>query len=199
MFEHTLLSRVIAELAATPLNSDLLLTAAQAATIPESMRSTDLPSRLLPIEGFPHLGEFWASMGQGQSWRPACYLVVTMPVAPEPHDIGGIVETIFADFTSDPGPYAVPLAGAGVLVVGGVVRSAAGVVAHASVELRGRPGGPADGRRDATFSDADGHFSFGGLPPGSFDLVYSHPTHPTPPPVTVSVPLASGHVDLVFP
>jgi Pvc16 N-terminal domain/Carboxypeptidase regulatory-like domain len=199
MFEHALLSRVLAELAATPLNSDLLLTATQAASLPEMMQSVDLPMKLLPIEGFPHLGEFWASMGQGQSWRPACYVVVTMPVAPEPHEAGGIVETILASIAGSAGPYAVPLANEGVLVIGGVVRSATGPAPWASVDLFGLPGGPADGRLQTTIADDDGRFTFAGLEPGTYNLVFSHPTHPTPPPVPVTLPLASGHVDLVFP
>ena len=199
MFEHALLSRVVAAMSFTRLNSDLLLSAAQVAGIPEVMRSIDLPVELLPIEGFPRLGEFWTSMGQGRPWRPACYVVVTMPVAPEPHEGGGIVETILTDLSDTVGPYASPLPDAGVLAFGGVVSSPNGPVAGAVVALHGRPGGPAAGCRDLTRSGADGRFSFAGLPPGSYDVVFSHPSHPNQPAVPVTVPLATGHVDLAFP
>lgn len=197
-FEHALLSRVLGELAATPLNSDLILSAADALLVPELMRSVDLPTRLLPVDGFPHLGEFWASMGQGQSWRPSCYVVVTIPVAPEPYEAGGIVETILAGIADEMSPTAAPVSE--VLAVGGVVRSAAGHAASgAAVELFGLPGGPADGRRDVAIADDDGHFAFSGLAAGSYRLAYSHPAHSIPQPLPVTVPLPSGHIDLVFP
>jgi hypothetical protein len=197
--EHGLLSRVITNLSRTPLNSDVVLTAAQAATLPDLMQSVDLPSRLLPPDGFPHLGEFWSAMGQNQSWRPTCYLIVTMPVVPPTQQAGGIVETILADSFATSGS-GVALVTERTLAIGGLVHSiATGPTQFAAVELRGLGGGPAAGVRDTTLTDSSGHFEFAGLAPGTYEIAFSHPQHLTQPPVLVTVPLASGHVDLVFP
>ena len=48
---------------------------------PVPFRDVDLPVEVLPVEGFNKLAEFWGGMGQGSLWRPAIYIVVTVPVA----------------------------------------------------------------------------------------------------------------------
>ena len=49
---------------------------------PEAVREDDLPVQVLPVEGFPKLAEFWGTMGSPQAWRPAVYLIFTLPVVP---------------------------------------------------------------------------------------------------------------------
>lgn len=48
---------------------------------PAAFRDTDFPAEILPVEGFNKLAEFWSGMGQGSVWRPATYLIVTLPIA----------------------------------------------------------------------------------------------------------------------
>ncbi|BDV31554.1 Pvc16 family protein [Microbacterium terricola] len=195
--EHELLSRVIARIAQTRFNSDELLTAAQAAVIPDAMRSVDLPLTLLPVEGFPHLGEFWSAMGgQTPSWRPSCYVIVTMPVAPEPTVVTGIVETVFADLLLGVGADAVALPSERIHAFGGTVSSGTAAVPGATVRVIGAVGTATDGLDVELTADAAGRFAVSGLPAGEYTLRVAHPSHPTPPPVAVVLPLAGGHIDL---
>lgn len=197
-YEHALLSQVVAEFAITPLNSDLLLTTAQSALVPDAMRSVDLPLSLLPVDGFPRLGEFWSAMGRSSPWRPTCYVVVTMPVATPSTPVGGIVEAVFADMFLGTGMDAEVLPDDHVLGLGGVVSSGGAPLPGAAVQLRGVPGGAADGFAEDTIADDDGRFAFSGLRAADYRLLPFHPSRPTLPPVEVTLPLAGGRIDLVL-
>ncbi|MFZ4660026.1 MAG: Pvc16 family protein [Caldilineaceae bacterium] len=43
-------------------------------------KDLELPLLLLPEDGFSKYGEFWGAMGAGSRWKPAIYLIVTLPV-----------------------------------------------------------------------------------------------------------------------
>ena len=47
---------------------------------PEGFADDELPMQVLPPDGFSKYGEFWGAMGQGSRWKPAIYLIVTLPV-----------------------------------------------------------------------------------------------------------------------
>ncbi|ABA58341.1 hypothetical protein Noc_1875 [Nitrosococcus oceani ATCC 19707] len=49
-------------------------------TFPKSIADAELPTALLPVEGFPKYAEFWGTMGVNHRWKPAIYLTVTLPV-----------------------------------------------------------------------------------------------------------------------
>jgi hypothetical protein len=77
---------------------------------PEPFRDGDLPTQVLPAEGFPRLADFWGAMGSVGRWKPAIYLIVTVPVLPHkeaqafyPVDKDKIsVETVLWDEPFDP-------------------------------------------------------------------------------------------------
>ncbi|TEB07878.1 hypothetical protein Psch_01433 [Pelotomaculum schinkii] len=50
------------------------------ADFPRVLADAALPFTILPGEGFPKLAEFWGAMGAGYRWKPAVYLVITLPV-----------------------------------------------------------------------------------------------------------------------
>jgi hypothetical protein len=82
--EHALLYQTIAVLMQhSPFNPSRILPAGSAAlnAWPAPFRDVELPVVVLPVEGFNKLAEFWSGMGQGSLWRPAIYIVVTIPVA----------------------------------------------------------------------------------------------------------------------
>jgi hypothetical protein len=200
--EHALLSRILAALAAAaPLNPQRVLSLAELAQVPAVMSDADLPTRVAPHEGFLKLAEFWGTMGDGARWHPAAYLAVTIPLAFEPTEAGGIVDSIIADFGLDADPRT-PLEPVETeLVVGGVVLDArpphaAGPirVEAARVDLLSAAGA----LRATTTTDSAGEFAFDGLLPGSYRLAYSHAVIPAHPPQPVTVPVASGPVQLVF-
>ena len=62
-------------------------------SFPETIAEAELPTMILPVEGFPKLAEFWGAMGAGHRWKPAVYLVVTLPVMLQAREIGPMVTT----------------------------------------------------------------------------------------------------------
>jgi hypothetical protein len=60
---------------------------------------------VLPVEGFNKLAEFWSGMGTGSLWKPAVYLIVTVPVALVRENSGFMVTTTLTDhrITNEPG------------------------------------------------------------------------------------------------
>lgn len=65
---------------------------------PEAFRDHDLPAVVLPVEGFNKLAEFWSGMGQGALWKPAIYLIVTLPVALFVEIAGPMVTTRITEY-----------------------------------------------------------------------------------------------------
>jgi len=65
---------------------------------PERFRRSDLPTALLPPEGFAKLSEFWTTMGQDARWKPVLHLVVTLPVVLLREMAGFMVTTRITDY-----------------------------------------------------------------------------------------------------
>jgi hypothetical protein len=53
---------------------------------------------VLPVEGFPKLAEFWGAMGANHRWKPAVYLVVTIPVVLRTEIAGPMVTTRITEY-----------------------------------------------------------------------------------------------------
>ncbi|GAA1061413.1 Pvc16 family protein [Agromyces bracchium] len=194
-FEHRMLGAVAAGLfACAPLNPYRLLPAVQALALPDAFRD-DLPTAIAEDEML-RLGEFWGTMGRPQAWKPVITLAVTMPIVPATTPVDGVVETILADLVLGTGLEADPLPEERILVVAGVVTAAGAPVSGAVVHLRGTPGGATQGLTQDEIADHEGRFDFSGLRAGEYRLQAVHPSHPTPPPVAVVLPLVAGHVDL---
>lgn len=68
------------------------------ATFPQVIADAELPTVLLPADGFPKYGEFWGTMGGGHRWRPAVYFIVTLPVILETEISGPMVTTRIAEY-----------------------------------------------------------------------------------------------------
>lgn len=102
--EHTMLGAVVsALLAAEPLVPSAVLTPEQLLSVPEFMREHELPTELLPVDGFPKLAEFWGTMGRPAAWKPVVPLVVTVPV-PEPEQLrDGVVRSVVASYATGTG------------------------------------------------------------------------------------------------
>ncbi|MFY9608513.1 MAG: Pvc16 family protein [Blastocatellia bacterium] len=99
--EHALLYQSIAALVhSEPFNPSRVYPAGSAAlnAWPEAFRNADLPAVVAPVEGFSKLAEFWSGMGQGSLWRPALYLIVTVPVALAIEAAGPMVTTRITEY-----------------------------------------------------------------------------------------------------
>lgn len=182
--EHKLLSRIAAALLEEgELSFARVLAAADLLTIPAELREVGLPISVGPGEGFHKLAEFWGTMGATAPWRPAVYLVVTLPLAREaPIEPGPPVETILVDLAGFP---SADLLEEMFSDIGGHVVTTGGVaIAGAWIELQNAAGLTLAHER----SGAAGEFVLSNLEPGDYRIVARAngfaPSAPTP----ISIP-----------
>ncbi len=172
--EHALLYQITAVLKNNePLNPSRIYPPDSVAlnAVPALIREADLPTAVLPAEGFPKLAEFWGAMGANHRWKPAVYLVVTLPVAFDTEIAGPMVTTRITEYrqTGHPGTADVWIQ------IGGHVLDATNLqdedekplpVVDAWVELLNRD----DERLQLTQTNAQGRFTFGELRPAKYRL-----------------------------
>jgi hypothetical protein len=68
------------------------------ATFPAEVADAELPTVVIPVEGFAKLAEFWGTMGANHQWKPAVYLVVTIPVILRTEVAGPTVTTRITEY-----------------------------------------------------------------------------------------------------
>ena len=190
--EHKLLYAVLGALAVSaPLNASRIYGAGapELAGVPAPIKDVDLPTRLVPPEGYPKLAEFWSSMGTSVRWRPAAYLVVTLPVVLEHELVGAPVTTEHVGYAIDDGPVVETRLTVGIEALHG----GAGVPA-AWLRLE-TPAGElvAEGR-----ADASGHVVLEASP-GSYVLQGAAVGLGAPLPVPIEIPSANGGYRVSFP
>jgi hypothetical protein len=157
--EHELLYRVAAVLAdAEPVVPKRVYGAAGLpAGFPAAIAEAELPTVVMPGEGFPKYAEFWGTMAGTHPWRPAIYLRLTIPVEFTTRAVAPLTSTLIAEF---PG-------GEVLIDFGGTVEDALGqAIPRASVRLE-RPDGAGVGIAE---SGPDGRYLFQGLAPGDYLL-----------------------------
>ncbi|MFM2052824.1 MAG: hypothetical protein RL456_861 [Pseudomonadota bacterium] len=196
--EHALLGRVAQVLgAADPLDPPALCATTAnglaAIPVPEPLLDETLPVTLLPVEGFPKLGEFWGTMGQNHRWKPCIYAVITAALKESPVRAGPLVTTAFAESLVRDQPSSREV----FMHIGGVLRASSAAnappVTGASVDLlRGNV------LRQRVTTDVDGRFVFVQVSPGDYHFRYTATglgsvTTPLRP-----VPSLSGSYDLNF-
>jgi Pvc16 N-terminal domain len=191
--EHKLLYAVLAVLAAaTPLNASRIYPPSDPdfAAVPAPIKDFDLPTRLVPPEGYAKLAEFWTSMGQTVRWRPAAHLVVTLPVLLEHELVGEPVTTELVGYRQNGGPVTETL-----ITVGVEALHAGAAVPGAWVRLETTGGRPvAEGR-----ADSSGHVVFEDVAPGNYVLQARATGLGDPLPTHVEIPSVSGGYRVSFP
>lgn len=210
--EHALLADVAFTLGTSdPLDPVAICAATRpglpAIPVPAPLVDEVLPVALLPVDGFPKLGEFWATMGQNHRWKPCVYAVVTVALKEAPLPAGPMVTTIFTHALQRGRPTTLETR----FHIGGTVRVSAvqpQPVALAWVELMTT----ADALITIVRADALGRFVFADVPAGNYHLrarVAALPLPPSPPappqpaqPVSpvrpITVPEPTGSYDVVF-
>jgi hypothetical protein len=158
---------------------------------PALVSEHQIPTAVLPVEGFPKYAEFWGTMGPTHPWRPAVYLVVTLPVALAAEFGGALVTTRITEYrrTDGTGPGDVWIQIGGTVLAPGRV-----AVTGAWVGLETL----AADQLDSTATDEMGRFTFGSLTVGSYRLRARAPGLGEQARV-VDVPSLTGEYDLVFP
>lgn len=188
--EHLLLYEVMSALFRyAPINASRIYPDPAAAGVPVPLRDLDLPTAVLPVDGFPKLAEFWSSMGTHGNWKPAVYVVITLPVFYGTQETGPLVTTKFTSFHVDGTTEEF-------LQIGGVVRDSGGApVAQAWVRLETQIGTALG----VTESDNDGRFTFDGLRAGTYVVRARKPGLNPTPATTFVVPSPGGGYEVTFP
>jgi hypothetical protein len=164
--EHVLLYDALAVLTQNiPLNPSRIYPPGSGAlaNVPELIRTSDLPTVVAPVEGFTKLAEFWGAMGPDDRWKPAVYLVVTLPVALRRDLAGPMVTTRILEFRQSGKP---ETAEVWVQIGGTVLDPGGSTVQGAWVRLE-TPSG--EGLQTTETSDL-GRFTFGALRFGPYRL-----------------------------
>ena len=201
--EHALLYDAMASLLlAGPLNPSRVYPPASAklAAWPARFRDDDLPTNVVPGEGFLKLSDFWTSMGQDSRWKPVVYLVVTVPVAMLSEVAGPMVTTLMtehrlSDAPDDPEALLIQIGGHVLNAKSPLPDGSPSPVAGAWVQLE-RTTGEVVAR---TTTSELGRFTFGWLREGTYQLRASAPALGALAPPPTAVPSPSGKYDLLFP
>jgi hypothetical protein len=161
--EHEVLHEAASILSDTqPLIPSAVFGGAVPAGFDPDLANETLPTTVLPVDGFPKYAEFWGTMGAGTSpWKPAVYLVVTIPLRIKRRTSGPPVTTMFSDYRQDwtqPGELLID--------IGGTVTKSGDAVAGAWVALET----PAQQLVQTTTSDDEGHFIFTRVVSGQYRL-----------------------------
>jgi hypothetical protein len=135
------------------------------ATFPDLIADAELPTTILPPEGFPKYAEFWGTMGANYRWKPAVYLIVTLPVALRTEIAGPMVTTSITKYRHSGKPETTEVW----IQIGGKVFEAANpakMIKDAQVRLV---------EKDQTVAtNAQGRFAFAGLLAGNYTLEVTH-------------------------
>lgn len=191
--EHALLYRAMAALFQhDPLNPSHVYPPGSGAlaAMADLIRDADLPTRIVPAEGWPKLAEFWGAMGAGERWRPCLWFTITVPVAYDHQVTGPLVTTRIIEFRQSGKPETAERW----LEIGGTVTDSSGaVVSGASVRLAGSDGATVG----TAVTDADGRFVIGRLAADDYRATAAKPAtgHANR---ILTAPDASGDYDMTL-
>jgi hypothetical protein len=164
------------------------------AGFPALLADLELPTTVLPVEGFPKYAEFWGTMSANHPWRPAVYLVITLPVVLQPEISGPIVTTRITEYRQNGKPETAEVwIQIGGQVLDGTVNPAVPVV-DAWVRLETSVGAPLQ----TTQTGKLGRFTFSGMQTGQYQLRI-RAVGLGEKVRTVDVPSNTGEYDLRFP
>jgi hypothetical protein len=187
--EHLLLYKVITSLMdAEPFVPSQILVPAVLPSYWDLIADQQLPSVILPVEGFPKLAEFWGAT-KTVHWKPGVYLIVTLPVVMPTLVAGPIVTTTITDYPQIGSTQVAEV----LLQIGGSILSGAppAPVVGAWVRLEDSGGNSVD----LETTDASGHFLFDSLQGGTYTLRVRAPGFAEGS-RTFLVPSATGNYDV---
>jgi hypothetical protein len=137
-------------------------------------------------------------MGANHRWKPAVYLVVTIPVILRTELAGPMVTTRITEYRHTGKPETAEVW----IQIGGHVLDATNPLKDGSPALVTgawvRLEDPAGTSLQTTETNDMGRFTFGRLRPGAYQLRWRATGHPEPAPCLIEVPSPSGEYDLTF-
>lgn len=161
---------------------------------PELIQDAELPTTILPREGFGKHAEFWGTMpGNNHPWRPEVLLIVSLPMTLPPIATAPMVTTRITEYrTTGLGGFEMWAE------IGGTVTDA---TVAPPVEVTGAWVGIFDlsgAQLAATTTDSQGRFIFNMLRPGDYQLQFAASNYPAAAPRNITVPSPTGEYNLQF-
>jgi hypothetical protein len=133
------------------------------AGFPQLIADAELPTVILPAEGYTRLAEFWGTMGELHPLKPAIYLIVTLPVELSTEIAGSMVTTRVTEYRRSGEPGGVET----LIQIGGAVTDPSGKpLAGVWVQLEEMGGKPVEQMETKEL----GRFTFAKLQPGHYRL-----------------------------
>jgi hypothetical protein len=162
--EHALLYKAIGALMnAEPLMArDIYSPLPLRAGFPAEISDIELPTSILPVDGFPKIAEFWGTFGTIHPWKPMAYFIATLPVVLHQEILGAMVTTRITQYRRQNSTDA----GETVIAIGGAVTHTGAIVTGAWVRIEDLAAKPIA----VATTDENGRFLFGGLQGGSYVL-----------------------------
>lgn len=161
-------------------------------TFPAQIAEAELPTTILPVEGFPKLAEFWGTVEW--RWKPSVYLLITLPVILSEQFAGPMVTTRITEYRQTDKPETAETW----IQIGGHVMDATVAppvsTKGAWVQLETTMGEPIQN----TTTDDQGRFTFINLKAGTYQLRWRAVGKADPPPRTIQIPSPTGEYDLKF-
>ena len=188
---HLLYDALAALLRSSPLVPASIYPAGSAAlaAIEPVLVGGSIPSEVVPPEGFAKLAEFWSAMGTAVPWKPALWVIVTVPVMLRTQISSPLVTTRIIEFRQGHEPDTAEV----FVQIAGTVTQATAAVEHAVIGIE----------RDAVVLQSvdtgpDGRFTFAGLRPAPHVLRVEAPGVPRFS-VPITVPDPHGSYDITVP
>jgi hypothetical protein len=162
---------------------------------PELIADAEIPTTVLPHEGFGKHAEFWGTMtGQNHPWRPAVLLILTLPVTLPVIEVSPMVTTRITEYRISTDPSGVEVW----VEIGGTVFDGTALppvpVPGVWVAIFDTTGA----QLASTTTDINGRFIFNRLRPGKYQLRYVVVNRPPAPPRNITVPSPTGEYNLEF-
>jgi len=160
-------------------------------------KDEQLPTVVLPIEGFPKLAEFWGTMGTNHRWLPVIYLIVTLPVVLDTEIVGPMVTTRITEYRhlgrSETAETWIQIGGHVLDTTNPLLDGSPSSVVGAWVRLEDTGGTPLQ----TTETNTEGRFTFSGLKQDNYTLRVRAPgfTEKNQP---IEVPSISGNYDILL-
>jgi hypothetical protein len=164
--EHALLYKTIAVLVNNePLIPQKIYESNLPQNFPKEIADAELPTTILPVEGFSKAAEFWGTVDW--RWKPAVYLIVTLPVILEKQIAGSMVTTRITEYRQSGKPETAEVW----IQIGGTVTDPKGTpVANAWVRLETLSNEPLQTTTTKEDERERGCFTFVQLKPGIYRL-----------------------------
>ena len=162
---------------------------------PALIADAEIPTTVLPQEGFGKHAEFWGTMpGNNHPWRPSVNLILTLPVTQPVIQAGPMVTTRITQYRISDSVSGVEMWAE----IGGTVYDATVASPMELPDVWVAIEDAAGQQLATTTTDSFGRFIFNQIRPGTYQLRFIAVNRPAAPPRSITIPSPTGEYNLQF-